>query len=58
MGITPCKDKSLSTLKKLKVNIDMLLAGTIPKEQMEKMKSGNKTTEELLEILTDEKKNE
>lgn len=58
MEIKPCTDESLSPFKRLKTNIDMLLVGTVPKEQMMKLKSENKTTEELLELLTDEKKNE
>ncbi|CAG4939118.1 unnamed protein product [Parnassius apollo] len=57
MGHTPCRDESLSPLKRLRNNIEILLNGTVPKEQMEKFRKENKTTEELLELLTNEKKN-
>ncbi|KAL0822754.1 hypothetical protein ABMA28_004763 [Loxostege sticticalis] len=56
MDLKPCKDESLSEFKRLKVNIEMFLDGTVPGEQMEKLKEDNKTTEEILELLTDEKK--
>lgn len=56
MGQTPCKDESLSQLRRLKTNIEMLLVGTIPKDEMDKFRRENKSTEELLEILTDAKK--
>lgn len=56
MGHTPCRDESLSPLKRLRNNIDTLLKGTVPKEKMEKFEKENKTTEELLELLTNEKK--
>ncbi|CAH0761008.1 unnamed protein product [Diatraea saccharalis] len=58
MGIKPCKDESLTPIRRLKTNIEMLLNGTVPKEQMEKLKNENKSTEEILELLTDEKKTE
>ncbi|XP_049874561.1 zinc finger protein 678-like isoform X2 [Pectinophora gossypiella] len=58
MGREPCNDLTLSPLKRLKKNIESLLEATIPKHQMDKFKSENKTTEELLTLLTDEKKNE
>ncbi|XP_013140198.1 PREDICTED: zinc finger protein 25-like isoform X2 [Papilio polytes] len=56
MGHTPCRDESLSPLKRLRNNIDTLLKGTVPKEKMDKFEKENKTTEELLELLTNEKK--
>ncbi|XP_068618828.1 zinc finger protein draculin-like isoform X2 [Battus philenor] len=56
MGHTPCKNESLSALKRLRNNIDILLKGTVPREKMEKFEKENKTTEELLELLTNEKK--
>lgn len=56
MDLKPCKDESLSEFKRLKVNIEMFLDGTVPGEQMGKLKEDNKTTEEILELLTDEKK--
>lgn len=57
MGHTPCKDETLLPLNRLRTNIQILLNGTIPKKQMEKFQKENKTTEELLELLTNEKKN-
>lgn len=56
IGQTPCKDESLAPIVRLKTNIRLLLEGTIPLYQMEKFKKEHKTTEEILEILTDEKK--
>ncbi|KPJ12347.1 Zinc finger protein 778 [Papilio machaon] len=56
MGHTPCRNESLSPLKRLRNNIDILLKGTVPREKMEKFEKENKTTEELLELLTNEKK--
>ncbi|KAJ0178462.1 hypothetical protein K1T71_006285 [Dendrolimus kikuchii] len=56
MGQTPCKDDNLSALKRLKTNIQLLLKETVPQDQMEKFQNENKSTEELLELLTDEKK--
>ncbi|CAH0398628.1 unnamed protein product [Chilo suppressalis] len=58
MGITPCKDESLTPIKRLRTNIEMLLKGTVPKTEMEKLTYENKSTEEILELLTDEKKSE
>lgn len=52
----PCKDDSLTSFNRLKINIEILLKGTVPSEQMEKLKKDNKTTEQILELLTDEKK--
>lgn len=57
MGLKPCKDESITPLKRLKTNIEMLLNGTVPKEKMENFRKENKSTEELLELLTNEKKN-
>lgn len=57
MGHKPCKDDKVTPLIRLRTNIDILLNGTVPKEQMEKFKNENKSTEELLELLTDAKKN-
>lgn len=56
MGEKPCKDDNVSPIKRLKTNIQLLLNETVPKNQMEKFRKENKTTEELLELLTDEKK--
>ncbi|XP_052750032.1 zinc finger protein 37 homolog [Galleria mellonella] len=56
MGQIACKDESLTPLQRLKTNIQILLNGTVPKEQMEKFKMENKTTEDILELLTDEQK--
>lgn len=56
MGKTPCMDTSISPLKRLKTNIQMLLNNTVPKNKIEKFQKENKTTEELLELLTNEKK--
>ncbi|XP_060802491.1 zinc finger protein 470 isoform X2 [Amyelois transitella] len=56
MGQTPTKDESLPPLRRLKVNIDLLLKRTVPKQEMAKFRSDNKTTEEILELLTDNKK--
>ncbi|GBP33033.1 Zinc finger protein 41 [Eumeta japonica] len=58
MGQHPCKDQSISPLRRLKTNIQMLLNRTVPKDQMKKFKDENISTEELLEILTGEKKKE
>ncbi|KAM3960758.1 uncharacterized protein ACR2FA_005197 [Aphomia sociella] len=56
MGQTACKDENLTALKRLKTNIQILLNATVPKYDMEKFKNENKTTEDILELLTDEKK--
>ncbi|KAI5644099.1 hypothetical protein NE865_03752 [Phthorimaea operculella] len=56
MGHVPCKDETLTPYKRLKTNVEILLGGTIPSHQMEKFRSENKSTEELLVLLTDEKK--
>ncbi|XP_028163739.1 zinc finger protein 37-like isoform X1 [Ostrinia furnacalis] len=56
MGIEPCMDESLTEFKRLKINIEMFIEGTVPDEELEKLKNENRTTEELLELLTDEKK--
>ncbi|XP_050351972.1 zinc finger protein 25-like [Nymphalis io] len=56
MGHTPCKDESLAPLKRLKTNIETLLNGTVPKEQMVKFRKENKSMEDILELLTNEKK--
>ncbi|XP_047534976.1 zinc finger protein 37 homolog isoform X1 [Vanessa atalanta] len=56
MGHTPCKDESLAPLKRLKTNIETLLNGTVPKEQMAKFRKENKSMEDILELLTNEKK--
>ncbi|XP_039755650.1 zinc finger protein 260-like isoform X2 [Pararge aegeria] len=56
MGHHPCNDETLAPLKRLKTNIEILLNGTVPKEQMAKFKKEQKRTEDILELLTDEKK--
>lgn len=56
MGHVPCKNESLAPLKRLKTNIEILLNGTVPREKMEKFRKENKSTEDILELLTDEKK--
>lgn len=56
MGHTPCNDDTLPPLIRLKTNIEILLNGTVPKEQMAKFKKEHKRTEDILELLTDEKK--
>ncbi|CAG4950758.1 unnamed protein product [Colias eurytheme] len=56
MGHKPCKDLALTPFNRLNTNIEILLEGTVPKEQMEKLKKEKKTTEQILELLTDEKK--
>lgn len=55
MSQTPCKDESLPPVKRLRKNIEMLLIGTVPKDQMENFKKENKSTEDILELLTNEK---
>lgn len=55
MDQTPCKDDSLSPVVRLRKNIEMLLKGTVPREQMDKFKKENKSTEDVLELLTSEK---
>lgn len=56
MGHASCVDENQSPLSRLKTNIELLLKHTVPKEQIEKFQRENKTLEELLEILTDDKK--
>ncbi|XP_045766397.1 zinc finger protein 479-like isoform X1 [Maniola jurtina] len=56
MGHSPCIDETLPPVKRLKTNIEILLNGTVPKEQMVKFKKEHKRTEDILELLTDEKK--
>ncbi|XP_063535458.1 zinc finger protein 300-like isoform X1 [Cydia strobilella] len=53
MGLAPCKDKSLAPFSRLKTNALMLLQGTVPKPQMALFVKEEKTTEEILELLTD-----
>ncbi|XP_075978736.1 uncharacterized protein LOC142978256 isoform X2 [Anticarsia gemmatalis] len=55
MDQIPCRDETISPLMRLKKNIETLLTGTVPKEQMEKFRKEKKSTEELLELLTSEK---
>uniref|UniRef100_A0A2A4J9H2 C2H2-type domain-containing protein n=2 Tax=Heliothis virescens TaxID=7102 RepID=A0A2A4J9H2_HELVI len=55
MSQTPCKDESLPPVNRLRKNIEMLLVGTVPKDQMENFKKENKSTEDILELLTNEK---
>ncbi|CAH0584098.1 unnamed protein product [Chrysodeixis includens] len=55
MDQTPCKDDSLSPVVRLRNNIAVLLLGTVPKDQMDKFKKENKSTEDILELLTSEK---
>lgn len=56
MGYTPCRDPSLTSFIRLRNNIEMLLDGTVPKHQLTKFRGENKTTEDMLFLLTDEKK--
>lgn len=55
MDKTPCKDETLTPAKRLRTNIEMFIHGTVPKNQMEKFKKENKSTEDILELLTTEK---
>ncbi|XP_047993719.1 zinc finger protein 135-like isoform X2 [Leguminivora glycinivorella] len=54
MGLAPCKDKDLPPYTRLKINALMLLQGTVPKPQMALFAKQKKTTEEILELLTDD----
>lgn len=51
-GREPCKDYMLSPAEKLKRNVQILLEWTVPKHYMEKFKTEQRSTEELLEELT------
>lgn len=51
-GHVPCKDDSMSVAEKLKVNVQLFLEWTVPPQFMEKFKTEQKSTEELLEELT------
>ncbi|XP_061715541.1 zinc finger protein ZFP2-like isoform X2 [Cydia pomonella] len=53
MGLAPCKDKTMPPYSRLKINALMLLQGTVPKPQMALFVKEEKTTEEILELLTD-----
>lgn len=55
MGHKPNKDPQMPPLLRLKFNIEMLLVATIPQAQMKKFRDNNKTMEEILELLTDDK---
>ncbi|KAJ8716284.1 hypothetical protein PYW08_013569 [Mythimna loreyi] len=55
MDQTPCKDESLPPAKRLRANIEMFINGTVPKHQMENFKKENKSTEDILELLTTDK---
>ncbi|KAI8426413.1 hypothetical protein MSG28_005256 [Choristoneura fumiferana] len=56
MGHTPCTDKFQSPFMRLKTNISILMQGTVPKHDLIKFRESKKTIEELLELLTDDKK--
>lgn len=58
MGRPPCRDTTLTPFNRLKTNIQLLLNETVPKDQMEKFLKENKSTEDILELLADEKKKE
>lgn len=51
-GRKACTDNSLSEAERLKSNVQILLEWTVPKEYMEKFKTEQRSTEELLEELT------
>ncbi|XP_045463004.1 zinc finger protein OZF-like [Harmonia axyridis] len=51
-GRDPCLDSSLTPAEQLKVNVQILLDWTVPKRYMEKFKTEQRSTEELLEELT------
>lgn len=51
-GREPCKDLALTVAEKLKKNVEILLEWTVPKEYMEKFRTEQRSTEELLEELT------
>lgn len=51
-GREPCNDESLSIAERLKRNVQILLEWTVPKQYMEKFKTEQRSTEELLEELT------
>lgn len=51
-GRKACRDTGLSVAEKLKRNVQILLEWTVPKQYMEKFKSEQRSTEELLEELT------
>lgn len=50
-GRDACRDDSLSEAERLKFNVQILLEWTVPKEYMEKFKTEQRSTEELLEEL-------
>ncbi|XP_050672087.1 zinc finger protein 879-like isoform X1 [Leptidea sinapis] len=56
MGHKPCKDSTLTPFDRLQINIQMLLEGTVPTDQMDMFKKESKTIEQILELLTDEKR--
>lgn len=51
-GREPCKDYALTAAEQLKKNVQILLEWTVPKHYMEKFKTEQRSTEELLEELT------
>lgn len=51
-GREPCNDDDLSDAERLKRNVQILLEWTVPKHYMEKFKTEQRSTEELLEELT------
>ncbi|KAI4471569.1 zinc finger protein [Holotrichia oblita] len=51
-GRQPCKDADISIAEKLKQNVQILLEWTVPKQYMEKFRTEQRSTEELLEELT------
>lgn len=51
-GREACRDDKLSEAERLKMNVQILLEWTVPKEYMEKFKTEQRSTEELLEELT------
>lgn len=51
-GREPCKDGAVSVAERLKRNVQILLEWTVPKHYMEKFRTEQRSTEELLEELT------
>ncbi|KAL9702609.1 hypothetical protein quinque_006127 [Culex quinquefasciatus] len=51
-GRTACDDKTLEPANRLKKNVQELLEWTVPQKYMEEFKKANRSTEELLEDLT------
>ncbi|XP_052900838.1 zinc finger protein 260-like [Anopheles moucheti] len=51
-GRKVCDDKSFDPLERLKLNVQELLEWTVPQNYMEEFRGANRSTEELLEELT------